>query len=98
MRPLHPALIVEVLSALVPAGWEIREITPEPSEEMLDTMQLAAELRVCRRTVARMVRDGTGPVSTKTPGCRGPRFKRSDVEKWKAKLPTGRNSVELKAS
>jgi predicted DNA-binding transcriptional regulator AlpA len=96
MPKFHPALVVEVLREILPDGWEIREVQEGPVEELLTGQQLADELHLSIETVRRYIRDGTGPLATKVPGHRSPMFKRKDVEAWKARLKTARNTLELK--
>lgn len=96
---LPPSLIVEVLRSLLPEGYVIAtqaEITRATGADLLREEEVAEELHVAIATLRKWRTTGEGPRFVKVPGFRAPKYRRSDLEEWKAALPGRRSCAEYR--
>lgn len=63
-------------------------------EDLLEEDQVAEELGVKVATMGKWRTNGEGPAFVKAPGFRAPRYRRRDLDDWKASLRPFRSTVE----
>jgi predicted DNA-binding transcriptional regulator AlpA len=96
---IPPATIIAVLKTALPDGYiivaeeEFRRVT---GDDLLCQDEVAAELGIQVSTLARWRSTGEGPSFVKVPGFRTPRYRKRDLEAWKADLKCYKSAVEYR--
>ena len=94
MHNLPPALVVEVLQALLPEGYVITAPGESPTDEPMNEEQAAAYLQSTPGVMRSMHTNGDGPVYRKVG--RKPVYLKSDIDAWLHAQPGRRSSAECR--